>query len=835
MNDKNEGQITDLGYWLLEKINLHEDGNQARLARGLGNIHRSTIYKWIRGQGKISRRFLLKLKQRWDLSEQEFNTLRSLNGAEIIFEEQANEPFRAASQLAHGLHNLPFPPNPFFTGRKKYLELLDQYFKEGGSVVITQPISISGLGGVGKTQLALAYAHSCYFKVYRTILWVNAANRATLEDSYLSLAYLLELLEKDEHEVGHIVRAVKTWLEEHTDWLLIFDNADDLQLARFFLPTTPRGHILLTTRSQIVGNIAVQIEVEAMEPSEGLIFLLRRSGVLKAETELETIAPDIRNAARQLVETLVGHPLALDQAGSYIEETRISFATYIRLYTDQRLILLNERGLLGDEHPETVAITFEVSFQRACELYSTAADVLRFCSFLHPDAIPEELLSQDESLKLNPLAFNKAIAALRRYSLIKRNAEKKMLSVHRLVQAVIKDRMNEEFIEQWAKRTVLLVNIAFPYVEYANWSYCEILVSHVFISYELIQRHHIVIPESAHLLNKAGYYLYLQDRYEEAEQLLNLALSIQSKLEQDHPDKIQVLNDKVQILNDLGLLYNAQHKYEQAESLLQEALTIQEQLNDPNPAQSLWILGLVYFGNGKYKQAEQLYQRALMIREEMFGIEDYRIATVLHNLALLYEHQMKEEQAEQLYQRALAIQEKQLGSEHPDLARTLECLALLYSRQGRYEEAEKLHLRTLAMKRRLFGREHFTTAMELNNLAVLYHNQGKSEEAKKLYLEALAISKQYLKRENDTLNFAILCSNLAALYHSEQNYQQAKQFYQKAWQIQKKLMGIQHPTTVKTRHHYNAVLEGRDWQEDIDLPEIPQFDQVKIEQDGEAN
>src|SRR5258706_8622871 len=195
-----------------------------------------------------------------------------------LTEAEADELYRTAAQVAPKIQNLPFPRNPFFTGRETYLQMLDQRIKENGGVALTQPISISGLGGIGKTQLALEYAHRCYPSVYRTILWVNAADKATLEAGYLSLADLLQLPEKNEREVDRIVRAVKTWLERHTNWLLILDSADDLQLIRSYLPTKPRGHMLLTTRSQIVGNIAARIEVEAMESEEGLLFLLKRSG-----------------------------------------------------------------------------------------------------------------------------------------------------------------------------------------------------------------------------------------------------------------------------------------------------------------------------------------------------------------------------------------------------------------------------------------------------------------------------------------------------------------------------------------------------------------------------
>ncbi|TMC19492.1 MAG: helix-turn-helix domain-containing protein, partial [Chloroflexi bacterium] len=275
------------------------------------------------------------------------------------------------------IQNLPFLPNPFFTGRESELLLISELFLKNDRIAISQPLSISGLGGIGKTQLALEYAHRSYPSIYRCVFWVNATDKATLEASYLTLAYLLKLPEEKDREVDCIVQAVKLWLEQYYHWLLILDNADDLELARSFLPTKPRGHILLTTRSQIVGPLATLIQVEALSPEVGLLFLLRRSGVLPPGAEPESIEACTRHAAGEVVEMLSGHLLALDQAGAYIEETRdpefcatsVVFTAYRQIYQQQSHLLLKRRGALGGEHPDSVAQTIEISMQKACQLH----------------------------------------------------------------------------------------------------------------------------------------------------------------------------------------------------------------------------------------------------------------------------------------------------------------------------------------------------------------------------------------------------------------------------------------------------------------------------------
>jgi transcriptional regulator with XRE-family HTH domain len=399
-----------------------------------------------------------------------------------LYQEEKDTLYRAAAHSSPEIDNLP-PQNDLFTGRTAQLEQLVQLLKES-----TRPVCISGLPGIGKTQLALEYAHRCYQEgSYRTVLCVNAADETALVRSYDDLAHLLELPDLDERDLNQSVRAVKQWLKRHTNWLLIMDNADDLELARSFFPSRRQGHILLTTRSQFARKIgARQIVLDKMEPEEGMLFLLRRSKVLeddevlKDETKLDTVAADIREPALKLVELLDGHPLALDQAGAYIEETPVSLTDYINLYHEKRRDLLNSRDALDDEHegkysdhPESVLVTFELCFQKARERHHLADDILNFCAFLQPDAIPEELFQQDASFKVDALAFNKGIAALQRYSLINRNTQAQTLSLHRLVQAVLIDFMPPDLQKQWQVRAWLSVNAAFPEADFRNWSQCE--------------------------------------------------------------------------------------------------------------------------------------------------------------------------------------------------------------------------------------------------------------------------------------------------------------------------------------------------------------------------
>lgn len=368
---------------------------------------------------------------------------------------------------SHYLWYVPYRRNPFFTGREGLLQQLWERFTATKAIILSQSQAISGPGGIGKTQIALEYAYR-YRHAYKAVLWLTAASEGTLQEDFAGIAPLLGLQIATNQDRQAVVEAVKTWLREHNDWLLIVDNADHLLNVRSFLPEehTSDGHILLTTRAQAVGELAYKVEVEQMSQQDGALFLLRRARHLGAEATLKQAGPKARAEAKVIVKELGGLPLALDQVGAYIEETGCSLPAYLNLYHSRRQELLQRRGSFHSGHPEPVATTWSLSFQLVEQANPVSADILRLCSFLAPDALPEFVLTA-KSPVLTPIAtdlftLHQAIEELRKFSLIKRNADDGLLSVHRLVQAVIKDSMERSAQLEWAARAVQAVNTVFP-------------------------------------------------------------------------------------------------------------------------------------------------------------------------------------------------------------------------------------------------------------------------------------------------------------------------------------------------------------------------------------
>ena len=310
--------------------------------------------------------------------------------------------------------------------------------------------------------------------------------------------------------------------------------------------------MLLTTRARAVGAVARLVEIQEMGTEEGALFLLRRAKYIAEDAPLDAAAEADQATAKEIAAQLDGLPLALDQAGAYIEETGCGLSGYLDLYRSHALELLRRRGVLASDHPDPVATTWALSFENIEKANPAAAELLRFCAFLHPDGIPEEVFSEGAP-ELGPVlgpvgsdafALNSAISEILKYSLLRRDPNASTLEIHRLVQAVLKRGMDEATQRLWAERAVRAVNRAFPAVEFSTWAVCERLLPQAHACAELINQWGFEFPEAARLLNQAGFYLYERGRYTDAEPLYERALAIREKaLGPEHPDVATSLNN----------------------------------------------------------------------------------------------------------------------------------------------------------------------------------------------------------------------------------------------------------------------------------------------------
>jgi tetratricopeptide (TPR) repeat protein len=634
----------------------------------------------------------------------------------------------------------PLTHSPFFTGRAQVLDDLRRELTVGTKVALI------GMGGIGKTQTAAKYAHR-HRGEYRAILWAKADSEDSLKSDFGALAVGLNLLTKDDADRNKAVFAMKRWLEEQSGWLLILDNADELGIVSDLLRKEWAGHILLTTRSHATGGIG-RVELRVMRLEEGALFLLRRTKLIALDDTLGAATEGDRELAMEITREMGGLPLALDQAGTFIEEMSSSLAEYLELYRREGDKLRAERGGHIADH-EPVTITFSLAYRKVAEASVAAAEMLRVCAFFAPDAIPEELFvvgaaEMGENLRRvvgGGINLVKLMGEAGRFSLIRRDAKGGRIEIHRLVQQVLRDEMSVEERLLWAERAVRSVNATFPEVEHRSWPLCEKLLPHALEAARLIEEYDLAFAESARLLNEAGNYCFERAQYPEADSLFKRALAIRERVFGSEHSEV-AMN-----LSNLAALYDRQGRYAEAEPLFKRALAIREQvpeLDHLDVALILNNLAAFYDSQERYAEAEPLYGRSLAIRERVLGSDDADVATSLNNLAALYDHQGRHAEAEPLFERALAIRERALGPDHPDVAGSLNSLAGVYNDQGRYVEAKPLIERSLTIRERALGLDHPDVARSLNNLATFYFSQGRYAEAKPLLERSLAISEKTL-------------------------------------------------------------------------------------------
>lgn len=596
--------------------------------------------------------------------------------------------------------------------------------------------------------------------------------------------------------------------------------------------------MLLTTRTQSTGGLAQRIDLERMELDEGTLFLLRRSKTIMYNISFEDVCADQRALAQEIVQLMDGLPLALDQAGAYIEETACSLSDYFDRYQKRRTMLLNIRGCTNTNHPQSVVATFSLSFEKVEQESRAAADLLRLCAFLHHNAIPEEIITEGASelgpvlqaVASDPFEFDVALALLRKYSLLRRNSEIKMLSIHRLVQTVLKDKMDEEMQHQWAEHTVRAVNATFPDVKQeasmTAWHQWQRCIPHAHICTSLIDTWDMTFPEAGRLIGQIGayildggqydqaeilmkkslemllsawgpehpdvaagfcmlgnYYMMRRGLYTQAEPLLHQGLAIHQKiLGSGHPDVIDTLND-------LSILYHIQGKFVQAELGYQQAQDTCKPIPEMLFFSSMTLnnFACLYLYQGKYASAEPMFTQALTQFEKAVGLEHHSTAFTLNNLARLYRDWGQYIRSESWFERALALRERFLGPENYVVAQTLNDWSQLCYYQGKYVLGERFCHRALAIWKPIIGMEHPVIAQVLNNLAMLAHIQGECAQAEIFAQQALTIREQAFGPDHPKV--AQTLNVLANIHCSQEKYAQAEAYCIRAIKIYKQALG----------------------------------------------
>ncbi|KAH7131165.1 TPR domain protein [Dactylonectria macrodidyma] len=750
---------------------------------------------------------------------------------------------------------IPFPPDPKFVERTDIvLWLRDQTAQPGSRAALV------GLGGIGKSQVAIHYAHKVRQASPDTwVFWVHASSRARFEEAYRNIADKLQLPGRDDPK-RNVLRLVHTWLcdEENGPWMMVLDNADSVEVffpgahdsrdqsLASFLPKTGRGSIIITSRNtdaaeRLAGPDAIY-NVPIMEKSQALQLL--RNGLKECAEDVVVMT--------DLIGDLNYMPLAITQAAAYIKRRRprMSVSAYVdefwRSHKKKANLLNRDSGdLRRDESASnSIVTTWQITFEQIRRERPSAANLLSFMSFFNPQGIPESAL-QAYTRDHKEDVLEDDLETLRGYSLVAVMADKEIFEMHALVQFCTQVWLSSfSNIQQWKREFLKVISDQYPLGEYENWPECKRLDPHVDKILKEEPNSTEDVLRWARLLTNAGWYRWKKGIYEEAEEINRQALDAREKvLGREHPDTLTSISNLAGVLQDQGKYEEAeqmdrraldarervlgrehpdtlmsisnlasmlgyQGMYEEAEQMNRRALDAREKVlgkEHPDTLMNLSILAAVLGYQGKYKEAEQMDRRALDARERVLGREHPDTLTSISNLALMLQYQGKYEEAEQMNRRALDAQEKVLGREHPYTLTSISILVVVLQDQGKYEEAEQMNRRALDASEKVLGREHPDTLTSINNLASVLQYQGKYEEAEQMNRRALDARETVLGREHpDTLTSI---GNLALVLQYQGKYEEAEQMNRRVLEGYEKVLGREHPNTLTSINNLAGVLQ----------------------------
>jgi tetratricopeptide (TPR) repeat protein len=627
-----------------------------------------------------------------------------------MFTPQTTELLSVLASSSQRHFFVPFGRNKDFVGRESALAQLLERIPPNADKDDCQWTAIEGLGGVGKTQIALEAA----FRVRNehpdcSVFWVPTVDVTSFENAYRDVGRRLGVagIDEDNADVKALVKAALS-REDAGSWLLIIDNADDVELLfgpsplcdRDCLPFSHRGSILFTTRNH---EIVRKLDI----PKTGVIHMADMSRLEATELlqkhldESQTSDPD---STTELLDFLANLPLAIKQASAYMDQTGITTKQYLGhcRSSDESLVKLLSKDFEDRARYKNtrnpVAATWLVSFDHISRYNQLAAQYLNFMSFLAEKEIPKSLLPPGKSA----LEANEAIGTLKAYAFITERAGQESYDTHRLVRLAMRVWLAEEGdVDACATTLIRHLDAAFPDPTHENRAVWVVYLPHTSSALGFGAHSADHVAESS-LLAKVAKSTFLIGRYQDAEGLSHQALKLRAQvLGAEHPDTLTSIS---------------------------------------NLANSTYMLG-------KYQDAEELGRQALKLRTKVLGIEHPDTLVSMNNVANMLHKQEKykgEEEAEAIHRQTLKLRTQVLGAEHPDTLLSMTNLANVLRRQGNYKEAEPMYRQTLKLRTRVLGVEHPHTVLGMHQLAGIFRRQGKYKEAEAMYRQGLELRTRVL-------------------------------------------------------------------------------------------
>jgi tetratricopeptide (TPR) repeat protein len=639
--------------------------------------------------------------------------------------------------------------NPNFTGRADQLKALRRTLRRRRTGTTVRVGAVHGLGGVGKTQLALEYAHR-YSANYDLVWWIPAEEPFAIPGRLALLARRLGLPDLPNQEEQ--LQLLWDELGGRERWLLVYDNATQPRDLAAYRPPAGDGDVLVTSRNPAWGGMAATLRMDVLSPDEAVTFLRARLG------RSDPAAPELAAALGYL-------PLALEQAAAYLEQIPTSIADYLGLLRERAGELLR----IGDptDYPHTVATTWALSLEQVRAEAPAAEDLLAVCAFLAPDDIPRALpLEYAEALPeplqavvADRLSYDRILGVLGRYSLV--TVTEESLVLHPLVQTVIREGLDQPTRQRWAGEAVRLMYAAFPSQgdDVRVWPICARLLPHALTASRSAISLGVELEGAALLLNNTGGYLWRRAELRQAQFVLEQALILlEEEFGPDHPELADSLNNLGVVLKGLGELPAARE-------VLERALAIHEAQvgpDHPQVARCLDNLGGVLHGFGELDAAHQAHQRARSIFEAHPGPDHPALAHSLTNIGVVLIDLGDLPGARDALENALAIYEAQLGPDHPSAALNLVNLGRVLQGLGELPAARDAVKRAVDIYQACLGPYHPDVAMTLEVLEVILWDLGEFTDARDVIERVVTIYETALGSDHAAVGHAL--NNLAAVH-----------------------------------------------------------------------
>jgi tetratricopeptide (TPR) repeat protein len=615
------------------------------------------------------------------------------------------------------IFGVPYPRNLYFTGRDAVLDEVARAFdhqRQGPKRVV-----LCGMGGVGKSQIAL----ECAFRRradYRVIWWLSAEDPTALGLGYAQLANRLGLQLAGDASLDEIRHKLRRALDDVDQWLLVFDNVARGEDIKNHLPNRA-GHVLITSQISEWGDLATKVlRVHEMSRDESVKFLVWR-----------TNRPNADGLAGKLAQTLGDLPLALEQAAAVIEQTNSTYANYLRRFETHWGELL-QRGRLSADHPDSLAMTLELTFRQILDESAPAAALLHLLAFLGPEQIDKTMLIEGAGALPQALAglveyrLEDLLEPLDRYSLIDNTPG--AVSIHRLVGALVRQRLTAEEKARWsaAAATLAARQLQFDGMNPSTWPRCAATLPHALAAARHADQLGAAPQAVESILSNAGRYLLKQMRLHEAQTVLERAVFLaQGLYGSRHPRVSDAANNLARVLQKLGDLASAAGHYELA---LQIDRDVYGQA-DPRVAAVSNNYAMCLLTTGQHDEARYHLEWALSVYREHYGNEHPKVASVLNNLGCAFRDAMEVDLAREKFDEALRVAEASCGRDHPTVASILYNIAVMLRASGQIEPANMAIRRALAIDEQNFGPGHPDVARDLNELANILRAAGNTEAA----------------------------------------------------------------------------------------------------------